>query len=334
MKLGDFFDVRNGVATSDLNIVQEKTPDHIPFVRPASTQQRTLSGFVKIIDVGAANVYPAETLFVSTNGEGSHSYAYVSRFDFAANSDVSILLPKSPMTLKEKIFYAHCIALNRWKFSYGRKPKGQRLKEINLPSKVPSWVAKLDLNAQATSLCLSLESAKSSHPKGKPKGVGSTTTTIGALFDVVYGTNMELVALEKAVGGKSVNFVSRTSKNNGVSARVKTVKNIKPIEGPVLSVAGGGSVLETFLQLEPFYSGRDLFYLKPKISMTEEELFFYCTCIRANMFRYSYGRQANKTLKELAIPDMASIPDWVYGAKARLSKEYSDMVGLKTETTM
>lgn len=331
MKLGDLFDIKNGVTTSELDIAQEKAQDYIPFIRPASTQQRTLSGFVKIADIGTANVYPTETLFVSTNGEGSHSYAYVSRFEFAANTDVSILLPKKPMMLQEKIFYAHCITLNRWKFSYGRKPKGQRLKDIDLPPKVPSWVAKLDLNAQATSLCSNLAASKSIVPKDKPKIIGATTTTVGALFDVIYGTNMELVALKKGIGGNSINFVSRTSKNNGISAKVIPVKNIKPIKGPVLSVAGGGSVLETFLQLEPFYSGRDLFYLKPKISMTEDELFFYCTCIRANMFRYSYGRQANKTLKELAIPDISSIPDWVYGAKARLSKECRELVGVKSK---
>jgi hypothetical protein len=330
MKLGDLFEVKNGIGTSGLEIVQHKAPNHIPFIRPASTQQRTLSGFVNIKDVGEANVYPAETLFVSTNGEGSHSFAYVSRFDFAANSDVSVLLPKNAMTLQEKLFYARCIAMNRWKFSYGRKPKGQRLKNIDLPSKLPTWVVGIDLDAQVTDLCEALDTIKSLKPKGKPKNIGVTTTTVGALFEVIYGTNLELVALQKETIGHGVNFVSRTSKNNGVSAKVKSVEGVKPIQGPVLSVAGGGSVLETFLQVDPFYSGRDLFYLKPRVKMTEEELLFYCACMRANMFRYSYGRQANKTLKELAIPDLAAIPSYVYGSKAALSKECRSLVSLKS----
>ena len=37
------------------------------------------------------------------------------------------------MPLFEKIFYAYCISINRFKFSYGRKPKGERLENIMLP---------------------------------------------------------------------------------------------------------------------------------------------------------------------------------------------------------
>ena len=33
-------------------------------------------------------------------------------------------------------------------------------------------------------------------------------------------------------------------------------------------------------------------------------------CIKSNAYRYSYGRQANKTLKNIELPD--TIPDWVY----------------------
>ena len=49
--------------------------------------------------------------------------------------------------------------------------------------------------------------------------------------------------------------------------------------------------------------------LEPKRDMTLQEKFFYCMCIQNNAYRYSYGRQANKTLKDIEIPDVA--PDWV-----------------------
>lgn len=74
-------------------------------------------------------------------------------------------------------------------------------------------------------------------------------------------------------------------------------------------MAGGGSVLETFLQPKEYYSGRDLFVLTPKREMSEKELLFYVTAIRVNKYKYSYGRQANKTLRNLLVPD--SIHDWV-----------------------
>jgi Type I restriction modification DNA specificity domain len=133
------------------------------------------------------------------------------------------------------------------------------------------------------------------------------------IFEVHYGTNHELNGLVKDCNG--INFVSRTSENNGVSAKVRFDDNDKPIPAGVLTVAGGGSVLETFLQPEPFYSGRDLYYLTPKEKMSVQEKIFYCCCIKANKYRYNYGRQANRTLKDISIPSRKEIPTWVKKSK-------------------
>lgn len=132
---------------------------------------------------------------------------------------------------------------------------------------------------------------------------------LDTLFDVKYGSNLELNALTLCEVG--INFVSRTSKNNGVSAIVKPLKNINPLPAGVLTVAGGGSVLETFLQSKPFYSGRDLYYLVPKFELNEVQLLYYAKCIRLNKYKYSYGRQANRTLKSLLVPSIANLPDWL-----------------------
>lgn len=153
----------------------------------------------------------------------------------------------------------------------------------------------------------------------KADKIGSTLKPVGALFDVMYGNSLELVRLDRARDG--INFVSRTSRNNGVSAKVKRLPDVAPVAPPVITVAAGGSVLEAFVQIEPFYSGRDLFYLKPKTPMTLEEMFFYCTCIKANQFRYSYGRQANRTLRNLPVPARDAIPSWVYGSLLRIADE-------------
>lgn len=327
MLLDDIFEVVNGVASSELEISPDRKEGYVAYVRPASTHQRTFAGFVKIDEAGRKNVFPPQTLFVSTDGEGSHSFAYVSRVDFVANSNVSILLPKREMSLSEKLFYANCITLNRWKFSYGRKPKGSRLKAILLP-KAPKWLAGIDIDLIEEELTKSLKSNNVNTKKITTKltAIGSETTKVQDLFDVIYGSNMELVNLEKTADLKAVNFVSRTSKNNGVSAKVARIEGVNPINGPVLTVAGGGSVLETFLQLEPFYSGRDLFYLKPKVKLTKEEMLFYAMCIRANKHLYSYGRQANKTLKDIAIPALSAIPKWVYGAEREMVMEAGKLI--------
>lgn len=139
---------------------------------------------------------------------------------------------------------------------------------------------------------------------------------ISELFEVSYGVNLELNALELDHSG--INFVSRTAQNNGVSAKVKQLLDVTPIAAGVITVAGGGSVMESFLQTEPFYSGRDLYYLTPRIPLADAQKLYYCACIRANKYRYSYGRQANRTLRDILIPSLTDLPAWVNEANLNI----------------
>ena len=45
--------------------------------------------------------------------------------------------------------------------------------------------------------------------------------------------------------------------------------------------------------------------------MTRTQLLFYCMCIKANRYRYSYGRQANRSLKDLEVPGLDALPAYV-----------------------
>jgi len=128
------------------------------------------------------------------------------------------------------------------------------------------------------------------------------------LFDVKYGVNLELNACEITTDMTGINFVSRTSENNGVVARVKLIPNKIPQPAGVITCAAGGSVLSSFVQNEPFYSGRDLYILTPKTDMSLEEKLFYCKALKMNAYRYQYGRQANKTLKDINLP---KLPEWI-----------------------
>jgi hypothetical protein len=139
--LSSLFDIANGIASPMIALYDKKQDNtFIPFLRPSYRQATSIAGFVKKSEVDAKYIFSKETLYVSTNGQGSHTYSYVSSTDFIPNSDVTVLIPKKPMTLSEKLFYAHCISINRYKFSYGRKPKGDRLKTIMLPDAAPDFV--------------------------------------------------------------------------------------------------------------------------------------------------------------------------------------------------
>lgn len=127
---------------------------------------------------------------------------------------------------------------------------------------------------------------------------------VSDLFEIKYGVTFELINLTqaKSTDYNAIPFVSRTEKNNGVSAFVEKVIDIEPNPAHSLSVAVGGSVLSTFYQSKPYYSGFHVFVLIPKQKYSIVEMLFYAKCIIANKYKYNYGRQANRTLKDILIP--------------------------------
>lgn len=132
---------------------------------------------------------------------------------------------------------------------------------------------------------------------------------VSDLFDVRYGTSLELNNLKLDASG--VNFVSRSARNNGITAKVAILPDISPSAAGTITVAGGGSVMESFLQPEPYYSGFHLFCLTELETLTSNQKLYYCACLRANKYRYSYGRQANRTLRDILIPAPDELPAWV-----------------------
>ena len=129
------------------------------------------------------------------------------------------------------------------------------------------------------------------------------------LFILHQGNGLELMHV--GTSDKSeINFVSRTAQNNGVVAQVERIENIEPFPAGYITVALGGSVLSSFVQLKPFYTAFHIMALEPKKEMSLQEKIYWCMCIKANIYKYNYGRQANKTLKYIELPDI--IPEWVY----------------------
>lgn len=130
---------------------------------------------------------------------------------------------------------------------------------------------------------------------------------LSELFDVRYGHSLELNALEQTACN-GVAFVSRQMMNNGVSSFVRPIEGVKPAPAGDISCAlGGNGVLTTCLQSSEFYCGRDVAILRRKSGLSEKEVLIYCHYIKSNRFRYSYGRQANRTLKAIKIPSRKTV---------------------------
>jgi len=129
------------------------------------------------------------------------------------------------------------------------------------------------------------------------------------IFDIKSSQSLELINCEQVENG--VCFVSRTSANNGVVARIKQLDDLKPMPANTITVALGGSVLSSFYQEEPFYTAFHIACLYPKQELTKEQMLYYTYVIEQNKYRYNFGRQANTTLKNILVPDINELPDYV-----------------------
>lgn len=134
--------------------------------------------------------------------------------------------------------------------------------------------------------------------------------TVSDVFEVRYGHSLELNRLKQCPPSTGIAFVSRKSRDNGIAAYVEPRVDVEPAIGGQLTCAlSGNGVLSTFIQDGPFYTAFHVACLAPKRPLNKAELLYYCLCIKHNRYRYSYGRQANRTLKDILIPSRDEIPE-------------------------
>jgi hypothetical protein len=155
---------------------------------------------------------------------------------------------------------------------------------------------------------------------------------VDELFNIRYGHGLSLNKLQLVEAPDGYNYVSRGVSKNGVAARVKAPLGTAPGLAGELSVAlnGQGGALATFLQPEPFVTGYHVAILTALEPMTDSEKLWWARCIWANHYRYGFGRQANRTLASLVLPD--SIPEWATQTAVPSVSELSK--GLRAPSTL
>lgn len=132
---------------------------------------------------------------------------------------------------------------------------------------------------------------------------------LNELFIIEYGNQYDLNKLYQDNDG--INFVSRSSSNLGITAKVERTQ-ADPYDKGLITVALGGSVLSSFVQPEEFYTAQNIKVLRPKQELAFNEKVFYCVCILKNGFKYSaFGREANTSLDFLLVPNIKHIPHYL-----------------------
>jgi hypothetical protein len=133
---------------------------------------------------------------------------------------------------------------------------------------------------------------------------------VSDLFEIEYPKT--LIYSEQIEDTSGINFISSKGTNNGIVSKVRRIQDRKIYPPNIITVPLKGTVMYACLQEEHCYVAHQIAVLYPKKEMTLNEKMFYCLSIRANKFRYNYGRQADRTLKDIIIPDLDQIPSWVY----------------------
>ena len=135
------------------------------------------------------------------------------------------------------------------------------------------------------------------------------TVQLDELFTIKRGNDLVLQDLVKDKQG--INYVARSARNNGIVCRVAPIPSVQPNPPGTITVALSGSVMSAFLQTQEYYTGDHIAILTPKQPLSEQQMLYYCLCIRQNKYKYNYGRQANRTLYKLMVPALSDIPNWV-----------------------
>ena len=125
------------------------------------------------------------------------------------------------------------------------------------------------------------------------------------------------------------NFLGAIGSNNGVRQKISASKLWEP---NCITVNYNGSVGETFYQAEPFWASDDvnILYAKDFWIMNKYNALFLATVIKANKYRFSYGRKWTlEKMKETIIKlpqNKDGMPDFDYMETYMKSLLYSDRI--------
>ena len=145
--------------------------------------------------------------------------------------------------------------------------------------------------------------------------------TITDLFDVSRGKELNRRDLEPGVTA----YIGASDRDNGVTAWVSRDPDH---ESGAVTLAYDGSVGAAFYQPYPFCINEKIFVLTPKVPHSAAALIFVATMIRAEKYRFSYGRKWTAQRLDstpIRLPSKDEQPDWDLMDEYISSMRFSDI---------
>lgn len=185
-----------------------------------------------------------------------------------------------------------------------------------LPDNMPQWVTESKIQPIST---------RNNLRKYKLNIQTWKNYSLDYLFDFIKGKR--LTKADMAPG--NVNFLGAISENNGIREKIDTETTWKP---NCITVNYNGSVGEAFYQKEPFWASDDVnvLYAKDFWVLNKYIAMFIITVIKANKYRFGYGRKWTLEKMKNTIIKLPSkndgTPDFEYMERYIRSLPYSDRI--------
>lgn len=158
--------------------------------------------------------------------------------------------------------------------------------------------------------------------RSRPQFNGPSSDTIGSMFNVYYGQK-ELHSKEHLAPG-DVSIISSSGADNGCYGFFDFSKPLAP---RFVTVPSTGSIGEAFVQNEPCGVTDDCLILVPMAGIPEEALFVAAAVLRAEKWRFNYGRKITPDrIADFKVPTTPDIIQFVQREWQQWAKVCEDAI--------
>lgn len=319
----DLFFISRGktLSTENKNIYK----GNIPCVNGAAENNGVFCGLVEEVTEIGFVLQKAPALSLSRVGNAGKTFVQNRDF-FIADNAFSLTL-KQNQGIAVYLFISTLLNMETMKYSYGRTISIEKYKKnaVRLPA----------LENGKPDYEFMIQYIEGLHSKPIRTNVNECLLelkidtwvdySLESLFDFVKGKRLTKADI---ISG-DINFLGAISENNGVREKIETSYFWKP---NCITVNYNGSVGEAFYQSEPFWASDDvnILYAKEFWTLNQYIALFIITVIKANRYRFGYGRKWTvEKMKEsiIKLPGKNDgTPDFEYMERYIKSLPYSDRI--------
>lgn len=137
------------------------------------------------------------------------------------------------------------------------------------------------------------------------------------ILDLRYGNKLDKQDVIEGVN-PTINYITRTKKNNGISLKTDRKKDIEPFKKGTVTIALGGSLGACFLQEEDYYTGQNIGVIIFPENVSKHAKLFFITILRKTCqhgfrsFQYELNKHFKKDLSVKLPSTEDGKPNWKY----------------------